>query len=159
MRGFGRLVFGVCLLFGLCLLLDGWLDLNRNFRSALLIGWIVASSLLLWRCLVRPSLQPISFSTLAALVEQQFPELRERLTSLVELRGDEQNDVAPGASKLMQDLLARQTLKALDQVSVATTRSPPGARPISHYWNCRRAAGSYFVVWMPSGYDCWNPNS
>ncbi len=151
-RGFGRTVCGVCLLLGACLLFDGLLDLSGSLRMALLIGWIAAACGLLWRYLIRPALQPTSFSTLAALVEQQFPELRERLTSLVELRSEEQADLAPGASKLMQDLLARQTVKALDQLS----GDPIGWSPASS----RAAFAGVIAIllllapfgWMSGGY-------
>ena len=116
-RGADRFVWGVCLLGG-SLLLDAWLALSGTIRIGLLGIWIASAGILLWRGLVRPALQPVSFSALAALVEKQFPELSERLTSLVELRGADGDELAPGASSLMQDLLARQTVKALDRVTV-----------------------------------------
>ena len=125
-RGAGRLVLGICLFLGGGFLLDGFLGLNGAVRGCLLGAWIAFALWLLWRGVVRPAIAPVSFSALAALVEQQFPELRERLTSLVELRGNEGTELAPGASKLMQDLLARQTVKALDQYSVEEVGSNDG---------------------------------
>ena len=109
-RGASRLVLGVCLFLSSGFLLDAFLGLNGTARGCLLGGWIVLAFWLLWRGVIRPAIAPVSFSALAALVERQFPELRERLTSLVELRGSEGTELAPGASKLMQDLLARQTV-------------------------------------------------
>ncbi|MEI8019285.1 MAG: hypothetical protein WCH39_13860, partial [Schlesneria sp.] len=125
-RGAGRLVLWVCLFLVGGFLLDGFLGLNGAVRGCLLGVWIALALWLLWRGVIRPATAPVSFSALAALVEQQFPELRERLTSLVELRGNEGTELAPGASKLMQDLLARQTVKALDQYSVDEVGSGDG---------------------------------
>ena len=118
LRGTGRLVLGLCLFLGCGLVLDALLDLNSTLRWGLLCSGMALSGLLLWRGLIRPAFAPVSFSTLAAMIEGQLPELRERLTSLVELRGGDSTDLAPGASRLMQDLLARQTLKSMSQISV-----------------------------------------
>jgi hypothetical protein len=118
LRGTGRLVLGLCLFLGCGLVLDALLDLNSTLRWGLLVSGMALAGLLLWRGLIRPAFAPVSFSTLAAMIEGQFPELRERLTSLVELRGGDSTDLAPGASRLMQDLLARQTLKSMNQISV-----------------------------------------
>ena len=118
LRGTGRLVLGLCLFLGCGLVLDALLDLNSALRWGLLISGMALAGLLVWRGLIRPAFAPVSLSTLAAMIEEQFPELRERLISLVELRGGDSTDLAPGASRLMQDLLARQTLKAVSHISV-----------------------------------------
>jgi hypothetical protein len=126
-RGAAQTMLGVCVFLGLGLLLDGLFALNTTTRECLLAGWFLLVIGLLWRGIVRPAITPVSLASLAAIIEKQFPELRERLTSLVELRGSEATDLAPGASKLMQDLLARQTLKAFDKVEidgVASHRGP-----------------------------------
>ena len=116
-RGSGRLVLGVSIFLGCGLLLD-CLGLNGTIRGLLLAAWVLLALGSLWQNVIRPMFAPVSLASLAALVEQQFPELRERLTSLVELRGSEGAELAPGTSKLMQDLLARQTLKAFNQLSL-----------------------------------------
>ena len=117
-RGAGRLVLGISIFLGCGLLLDACLGLNGTIRGILLAAWVLLAFGLLWRNVIRPMFAPVSLASLAALVEQQFPELRERLTSLVELRGSEGTELAPGTSKLMQDLLARQTIKAFNQLSL-----------------------------------------
>lgn len=118
LRGMGRFFLGSSLLLGTSLLIDQCFDLNGTARAALLASWVILATLLLWRGLLRPIMQPTSLAALAALVERRHPELRERLTSLVELRTDEVTGIAPGASKLMQELLARQTVKVFDRLEL-----------------------------------------
>ena len=125
-RGAARTVLGVCLFLGTGFVFDSIFGLNAKVRIGLLAGWLTVGIALLWRGVVRPAFAPVSLSALAAVIEKQFPELRERLSSLVELRGSEESDLAPGASKLMQDLLARQTVKAVDQLSLEGVASDHG---------------------------------
>ena len=147
-RGLGRLVLWGCLFLAGGFLLDAFIGLNGTVRGCLLGAWIVLALGLLWQGVVRPAIAPVSFSALAALVERQFPELRERLTSLVELRGNEGTELAPGASKLMEDLLARQTVKALDQFSVDQVGS--------HYGPLRAVlAGALSVLLLVAPF-AWN---
>ena len=81
LRGTGRLVLGLCLFLGCGLVLDALLDLNSTLRWGLLCSGMALAGLLLWRGLIRPAFATVSFSTLAAMIEGQFPELRERLTT------------------------------------------------------------------------------
>ncbi|HEY0984652.1 hypothetical protein [Schlesneria sp.] len=117
-RGVSRLIVGMALYLVGVVVLDAWLGLSGTIRGVLLGGWVVLAVVLIWRGVLRPMWAPVSFASLAAVVEQQFPELRERLTSLVELRGSDGTELAPGASRLMQDLLARQTVKAFKHLSI-----------------------------------------
>ncbi|WP_373652847.1 hypothetical protein [Schlesneria sp. DSM 10557] len=117
-RGVSRLIVGMALYLAGVVVLDAWLGLSGTIRGVLLGGWVVLAVVLIWRGVLRPMWTPVSFASLAAVVEQQFPELRERLTSLVELRGSDGTELAPGASRLMQDLLARQTVKAFKHLSI-----------------------------------------
>lgn len=114
-RGISRLALIVTVLLGCCLLADWKMGLAGPVRLVLLIGWCALSVMAVWRQVLRPMWWPPSLSELAALVERQHPELKERLSSLVQLR----EQATPGASKLMRDLLARQTAKAVERLDLA----------------------------------------
>jgi len=99
----------VSLQLGSVLLLDFLVDLPVLVRVLLLISVpVVATGLLIWRVL-RPVLLRFRERELVVLVEKAYPELRERLLSLVELqesaaKGEEQS------SELMRSLLLQQTV-------------------------------------------------
>lgn len=114
-RGLSRLGVAVPLLLGVCLAVDWALGLNSQVRMLMLGSWVLLTGFVAWRQVIGPALRAPSYSELAALVERQHPELKERLTSLVELRDYD----APGASPVMRDLLARQTTKAIERIDVS----------------------------------------
>lgn len=114
-RGISRLALVMAVSLGICLAVDWYLGLDGLVRLGLLAGWTLLSVATAWKELLRPLWRTSSLPELAALVERQHPELRERLTSLVELRVHD----APGASPLMRDLLTRQTVRAVDQLDLS----------------------------------------
>ncbi|MDB5342866.1 MAG: hypothetical protein JWP89_1243 [Schlesneria sp.] len=114
-RGISRLGVAVPLLLGACLLTDWFLGLGGNTRLTLLATWLLLIVAIAWRQVLRPLFKAPSYSELAALVERQHPELKERLTSLVELHDSQ----TPGTSRVMRDLLARQTARAIDRLDVS----------------------------------------
>ena len=114
-RGISRVGVLIPVLIGSCLAADWCLGLSGGIRLAMLTSSMLLSVYSIWAWILRPALRPASFTELAALVERQHPELKERLTSLVEFQ---QYD-APGASPLMRDLLARQTAKAIDKLDLS----------------------------------------
>ncbi len=124
-RGLSRLAIIAAVGLGCALAADGLLCLNGSVRLGLLGAWAFVTAFVAWQQVIRPMFRPVSMAELAALVEGQFPELKERLTSLVEFRTA---GAAPGASKLMRDLMARQTVKAVERLdlrdAVPTNRSP-----------------------------------
>lgn len=124
-RGLARLALLAALGLGSVLTADGWLCLSGSVRGTLLVTWALVTSVVAWHQVIRPMFRPTNLAELAALVEVQFPELKERLSSLVEFRT---SGAAPGASKLMRDLMARQTVKAVEQLDlhnvVPTSHSP-----------------------------------
>lgn len=124
-RGLSRLAIVSAVGLGCALAGDGLLCLNGSVRLSLLAVWACVTAVAAWHQVLRPMFRPVSMAELAALVEAQFPELKERLTSLVEFRTA---GTAPGASKLMRDLMARQTVKAVERLdlrcAVPTNRSP-----------------------------------
>ncbi len=124
-RGLSRLAIVAAVGLGSALAADWLLCLNGSVRLSLLGAWACVTAVVAWQQVIRPMFRPVSMAELAALVEGQFPELKERLTSLVEFRTA---GAAPGASKLMRDLMARQTVKAVERLdlrdAVPTNRSP-----------------------------------
>ncbi|HEY4259012.1 MAG TPA: hypothetical protein VGM98_02580, partial [Schlesneria sp.] len=114
-RGISRLGVAVPVLLGACLLTDWFLGLSGNTRLTLLAIWLLLIVAIAWWQVLRPLFKAPSYSELAALVERQHPELKERLTSLVELHDSH----TPGTSRVMRDLLARQTARAVDRLDVS----------------------------------------
>ncbi len=124
-RGLSRLAIVAAVGLGNALAADWLLCLSGSVRGSLLAAWGLVTAMVAWHQVIRPMFRPVSLAELAALVERQFPELKERLTSLVEFRTA---GTAPGASKLMRELMARQTVKAVERLdlqdAVPTNRSP-----------------------------------
>ncbi len=123
-RGISRLALIVPVTVGICLAADWWLGLSGSVRLLFVVGCGLLAIAVAWREILRDFWRPVSLSELAALVERQHPELKERLTSLVELHEHETH----GASLVMRDLLARQTTKAVERLDLSDTapaiRSP-----------------------------------
>ena len=119
-RGISRVALVAPVALGICLAADWLFGLGGGLRLLLLVGWGLLTLGIVWREILRPLWRPPSLSELAALVERQHPELKERLTSLVELREHD----APGASPLMRDLLARQTAKAVERLDLSDAAPP-----------------------------------
>ena len=124
-RGIARLALVVAVGLAACLAGDWLLCLNGYMRGGLLVAWGLTVAVIAWFQVLHPMFRPLSLAELAAIVENQHPELKERLTSLVEFRTA---GAAPGASRLMRELMAKQTIKAVERLdmseSVPTNRSP-----------------------------------
>ncbi len=87
-RGLSALVLVLALTGGLALLADAAFELPWAMRAALLSVWSgLALSLTLFG-LVVPLCRRLDPETIAAVVEEKYPDLAERLTSTVELSGD-----------------------------------------------------------------------
>lgn len=108
--------------FGL-IVLDANYELPGWGRGLLLLGWIVLQVLAFRRLVLRPMRNPIPIAMLAAAIEDQFPNLAERLTTLVELS----ENAEPGnGSKALIAVLARDTAqraKKLNFFKAAPTAS------------------------------------
>lgn len=112
--GCGRLlVLGTVLLVG-SLIGDLLLDFEAVTRSWLLAGLMLTVAGYGWMAVIRPLVQRVPPEDLAALAERRFPELRERLTSLVELSSDGLAEGERG-SPLMRELLQRETERAVSR--------------------------------------------
>ncbi|MFG0334001.1 MAG: hypothetical protein ACF8TS_11615, partial [Maioricimonas sp. JB049] len=110
------------LLAGLFLGMTGDLlfDLSSGTRLFWLLGLLLASGLLFAMAVVRPLVRHLSEVDLAAAVEAVYPELQERITSAVELAGDEQ----PGSTFMRANVYreAAARMERLDVSDVADTR-------------------------------------
>ncbi|MBC8114222.1 MAG: hypothetical protein H7062_07585, partial [Candidatus Saccharimonas sp.] len=124
-RGISRLALVVAVGLAACLVADWLLCLSGSVRGGLLAVWGLVVGLFAWHQVLRPMWRPLSLAELAALIEGQHPELKERLTSLIEFRT---TGAAPGASRLMRELMAKQTVKAVERLDLSeaapTNRSP-----------------------------------
>jgi hypothetical protein len=107
----------------------GLVLLDRNFdppgyvRALLLVGWAAAQVVAFRRLVIRPMRNPIPVPLLAAAIEDQFPNLAERLTTLVELS----ENAGPGnGSQALIAVLAKDTAqraKKLNFIKAAPTAS------------------------------------
>ena len=129
LRGFGRLlVLGAGLLFA-ALAADFLLDLEAATRAWLLAGQGLLCLTAGFLGIVRPFLRKIPDEDVAALAERKFPELGERLTSLIEL-SDEQLPESERGSALMREMLVRETVRKVDRTDLPeAVNSSRAARP------------------------------
>jgi hypothetical protein len=120
-RGCGWLILAALGGAAVAIALDAALDLPGWVRGLMLLGWAALTMLVCWRMVVRPWRDPIPAAELAARVEQYFPGLSERLTTLVELH----EHAGPGnGSRALIGVLARETdqrTRRLDFSRVAPT--------------------------------------
>jgi hypothetical protein len=112
LRGCGLFVTLSCGLLIGTLLIDFLVDLEPASRIAGFVGFCVAEVLLIGFLLVRPLFIRLRDPEVALLAEEKFPELGERVSSLVELADPDIPEDEKG-SPLMRDLLEEETLKAL----------------------------------------------
>ena len=99
-------VRGVCLTLlilalaaGMALLADAVLDLGTGIRVALLGAWVVLAVALLVFGLVIPLSRRLDAESIAAAVEEKYPDLGERLTTAVEVAGLKDGVRAAAVSK------------------------------------------------------------
>lgn len=128
-RGLCALVIGLVLFTGVALLLDLTFDLPAEARGLLLTGWLGLGGWLSFRGLVRPMRGRPAAQAVAAAIEEQFPQLAERLTTSVEL--------AP----LSDDFHGSPDLKAL---LMAEAESQSSRLNFGEAFPARRAACSCF---------------
>jgi hypothetical protein len=87
-RGLSLLALALLLLAAMALAADAWLDLAANVRRALFFIWVGAGTSIAIFTLIVPLLRGIDPESLAAVVEERWSDLGERLTSSVELSGE-----------------------------------------------------------------------
>jgi hypothetical protein len=91
---------------GTALAADAWLDLPAQVRGAFLAGWLGLGAGTMFFGLLLPLCRRLDVDALAALVEEKYPDLGERLTSSVELA--DEGASAHGSPALIA-LLLRET--------------------------------------------------
>ena len=107
------------------MLLDAAFELPGWARSFLLVGWLAIVAFLAYRTIIVPALRPLDAAELAALVEQHFPGLGERLTTLVGLNG--QPGPANGSRGLIGALM-KETDQRTRRLNFAEIASDKPAR-------------------------------
>ncbi|MFT5325430.1 MAG: hypothetical protein ACI8P0_003299 [Planctomycetaceae bacterium] len=112
LRGCGLFLTLTCGLLVSMLLIDFLFDLEASSRLAGFATFCVAEVVLFGFLLVRPLVIRLRDPEVALLAEEKFPELGERVSSLVELSDPNIPEDEKG-SPLMRDLLEEETLKAL----------------------------------------------
>jgi len=113
--------------------------LSPSLRVTFFFVWVMLVAGVVWRTLVRPWRRQFDFAALAALVEEQHPELAERLTSTVELAGN--TDLYHGSPELIA-LLLRQTEKQSANIRFTAT--------VSSFHTCNIALVAFGVFMLSS---------
>lgn len=118
----------VLVLFG-GLLVTGCLDWMIHFddpglRLVIGIALLTASSVMAWRQLIRPLIQPLTTSFLALRIEQRFPGLRSRVLSAVEFL-QHRMDSRVGSPEMQQAVVqsALQDLERIEPADIVETRA------------------------------------
>ncbi len=104
LRGLSYLILGMSLAGGLAMLVDYCFDLPAEVRETILGVWFALGAVLVLFGLVIPLARRLDPQALAAAVEAEFPDLREQLTSSVELAGV--TDIHHGSAALIALLIA-----------------------------------------------------
>ncbi len=85
--GFALVVVVVSFLAAAAMLADWWLDLPAQTRQILFVTWLAVTIAGLLRGMLVPLFRRIDAAALAAVIEERYPDLGERLSSTVELAG------------------------------------------------------------------------
>jgi hypothetical protein len=104
LRGVSTLILGLSLAGGLAMLADFCFDLPAEARETILGVWFALGTMLVLFGLVIPLARRLDPQALAAAIEAEFPDLREQLTSSVELAGV--TDIHHGSAALIALLIA-----------------------------------------------------
>lgn len=104
------------------MLIDLFWELTTAVRLGILCVVIAATAVTFWRTVLRLSMARFPEAVLAALVEQAHPDLRERLTSAVEL-SDPAIPEAHKGSTLMREMLHREAFRATAPLSFSDSVS------------------------------------
>ncbi len=124
-RGISLLVLALSLIAGAALLADFLLDgaLPASVRGVNLALWLGIAGALALAGLVLPLLRPLAAADLAAVIEEKYPQLGERLTTSIELC---ENPGTGNGSPALIELLVRETearTNPLDFRSAISARS------------------------------------
>jgi len=103
LRGLSLLALSLLLLGGLIVGSDYWFGLPVWLREVLFGIWLCAAASVLVKGLVVPLCRSLSPQSLAALIEEKYPELGERLTSLVDLTA--RSEVQHSSPELIAELI------------------------------------------------------
>jgi hypothetical protein len=85
--GLTRLVIVLSLLAAAAVVVDCWLDLPAQTRQIVFLSWLAVGIAWLGRGVAVPLCRRIDAAALAAVIEEKYPDLGERLSSAVELVG------------------------------------------------------------------------
>jgi hypothetical protein len=111
-RGLGLLVISLALSGAAAILADYGLDLSPLIRQVLFSVWLGLGAGLLLLGVVVPLCRRIDATALAALIEQKYPDLGERLTSAVELaHAPAEGHGSPVLIALLMDETEKQTTR------------------------------------------------
>lgn len=125
-RGLALLVIVLGTWAAAAVLVDFWLDLPASTRQIIFATWLIAGAACLLRSVLVPLCRRIDAAALAAVIEEKYPDLGERLSSAVELAsvGAEGHGSPLLISLLLEDTASRS--KQLDFSSAVPARQAGG---------------------------------
>ncbi|MCA9068247.1 MAG: hypothetical protein KDA84_04955, partial [Planctomycetaceae bacterium] len=150
LRGLGRLIFVGAVLCGLGLLADWLWILPQSVRWGWLAVTVTALGFTLWAAVLRPVFRKFTMAELAAIVETEYPELGERLTSAVEFSNPNTPEEHKG-SALMREYLEAETLSSTHHLNFS--RSVPSDQAQKWSWTAIIAVAVLLIPFLlSSGY-------
>ncbi len=105
---------------------DWWVDFEPSTRLTLLGSWAAGLLVASLALIARPATRRMNDVELAAYAEQQFPDLGERLVTLIEL-GDQSVPESQRGSALMREMLEAQTVRRVEQYDFEQSVPSSGA--------------------------------
>lgn len=86
-RGLAQVIILLGFMAAAAVLVDYWLDLPAQMRQIVFSIWLIAGVACFLRRVAAPLCRRIDAAALAAVIEEKYPDLGERLSSAVELSG------------------------------------------------------------------------
>jgi hypothetical protein len=122
LRGVSLVLLLLALTAGTALAADALLELPQAIRIGLFVAWLGLGTAAVLGALIVPLSRPLRPEALAALIEEKYPDLGERLTSTVELA--DHPDGASGSPALITLLLQETEVRShrLDFLQAFPTR-------------------------------------
>lgn len=151
LRGLGRVALVTAALCAAALIVDWLWPLPGSLRMGCLGLIVTVTGFTVWSQVFRPVFRKFTIAELAALVETQYPELGERLTSAVELTDPSIPEEHKG-SALMREYLEAETMSSTRHLDFRKAVSSERAQKSAWLGGFAAAILLLPFLVMPSGY-------
>ena len=151
LRGLGRLALFTAILCGAGFLADWLWPLPGGIRLGWLLLIVAVAAYLVWTEIFRPVFRQFTVAELAAVVEDRYPDLGERLTSAVELTDPSIPEDQKG-SALMREWLEAETISSTRHIDFRKAVSSDRAQKSAWIGGIAGLLLLAPFLAMPSGY-------